>query len=137
MVIKDSNFRKLYETDLFILGYVFEYAYLINKKKNKEVYLGDFYGDPTCGLISENNNWCIVGGETLTIWNEDGNISSIEDNELTWVCKARQTAPFEIELLIDPWSDKGSVWSLNIDTFKKHKLRDFILDDGYSEQVNW
>jgi hypothetical protein len=137
MVIKDSNFHKLFETDLFILGYVFEYAYLIRKGLNKEIYLGNFYGDPTCGLISENNNWCIVGGETLSIWKENGNISSIKDDDFAWVCKARQTAPYEVELLIDPWSEKGSVWRLNIDSLEKHKLKDFHLYDERLEEVNW
>ncbi|MEO7049046.1 MAG: hypothetical protein ABI091_27325, partial [Ferruginibacter sp.] len=56
--IKDTNFRILYETDKWVLGHEFEYAYLISKKDNKEVYMGGFYGDPACGLISENNDWC-------------------------------------------------------------------------------
>jgi hypothetical protein len=137
MIIKDSNFRKLHETDKFILGYVFEYAYLINKKTKKEIYLGDFYGDPTCGLISKDNDWCLVGGETLSIWKEDENISSVKDGEFPWIIKARQTGPHEVELLIDPNSDKGSIWRLNIKTLERHKLRDFMADEGYPEEVNW
>jgi hypothetical protein len=137
MIIKDSNFHKLSETDKFVLGYVFEHAYLINKKTNKEIDLGDLYGDPSCGLISQNNDWCFVGGETLSIWKADGNISRIEDDELHWICKVRQTALYEAELLIDPWSDKGSIWKLNINTFDRHKLKDFKINDGYSEEVYW
>ena len=138
MITKDSNFHKLHETDRFILGYVFEDAYLINKKNAKEIYLGDFYGDPTCGLISEENNWCVAAGERLSIWKEGGNISIIKDDNLYWACQIRQTAPYEVELLIDAsWSDKGSVWSFNINTFERHKLKDLIIDDGNSEEVSW
>lgn len=138
MIINDSNFHQLHETDRFILGYVFEDAYLINKKNAKEIYLGDFYGDPTCGLISEENNWCVAAGERLSIWKEGGNISIIKDDNLYWACQIRQTAPYEVELLIDAsWSDKGSVWSFNINTFERHKLKDLIIDDGNSEEVSW
>jgi hypothetical protein len=138
MITKDSNFHKLHETDRFILAYVFEAAYLIDKKSEKEMYLGDFYGDPTCGLISEDNNWCIVGGATLSIWKVEGNVLTIKDDNLYWACKIRQTAPYEVQLLIDAsWSDKGSVWSFNINTSERHKLKDLIIDDGNLSEVSW
>lgn len=50
--IKDPHFKKLHETNESVVGHVFEYAYLINKKDHKEIYLGSFYGDPKRGLIA-------------------------------------------------------------------------------------
>jgi hypothetical protein len=125
MIIKDAHFHKLHETDKFIVGYVFEYAYLISKKNHKEIYMGDFYGDPTCGLIGADNTWCLVGGATLNLWREGENILEIEDDDLNWIYKIRQTAPHEVELLIDPWSEKAYIWYLNIQTLVRHKIRNY------------
>jgi hypothetical protein len=132
MVLNDSNFHMLHETDKFILGYVFEDAYLINKKNNKEIYIGAFYGDPACGLISKNNDWCLVCGNTITSWKKDGNIYNINDKEIMWVIEARQTSICEVELLVDPWSDGGSIWKLNIDTLEKHKIKKFTIVGEYT-----
>jgi len=37
MITKDSNFKKLYETDKFVVGHVFEYSWLVNKANKKEI----------------------------------------------------------------------------------------------------
>jgi hypothetical protein len=138
MIIEDLNFHRLHETDEFVIGHVFEDAYLINKINTIEIYLGDFYGDPTCGLISSNNDWCLVGGSELSIWMEDGNISRIKDDELYWICKIRQTAPYEVELLIDAWTDETSVWAFNIKTGERRKIKNYKkLNDEYSEHIDW
>ncbi|WP_295801762.1 hypothetical protein [Mucilaginibacter sp.] len=135
--IKNPHFRVLYETDQLILGHEFEYAYLIWKKGSKETNMGDFYGDPSCGLISENNDWCLVGGETLVVWKNDGTVLPVVDDGLRWISELRQTAPYEAELLIDPYSEKGAVWKLNIATLKFEKLRDFRSDYIHSDKFDW
>ena len=135
--IKDSNFRILYETDKLVLGHEFEYAYLISKKDDKEIYMGGFYGDPSCGLISEDNDWCLVASDTSVVWRKDGTILSIEDNDFRWITELRQTAPYEAELLIDPYSEKGAIWKLNIATLKFEKLRDFRSDYNHSDKFDW
>jgi hypothetical protein len=137
MIINDPHFHKLYETEKFTVGYVYEYAYLIRKKRYEEIYMGGFYGDPACGLIDSNNNWCLVGGNMLSIWTESKGMLEIEDEELSWICKVRQKSAYEVEILIDPLSEKGSVWALNIETLQRHKLRDYKINDEYSEQVDW
>jgi len=135
--VKDPHFRVLYETDQLILGHEFEYAYLIWKKGKKEIYMGGFYGDPSCGLISENNDWCLVAGDTSVVWRNDGTILPIEDNDLRWIIQLRQTAPYEAELLIDPYSEKAAVWKLDIKTLKFDRLRDFKIDGEYSDKFDW
>jgi hypothetical protein len=136
MIVHDSHFHILHETDKFILGYVFEDAYLINKKNNKEIYLGAFYGDPACGLISKNNDWCLVCGDTTTTWKKDGNIYNIDDKEIMWVVEVRQTSICEVELLVDPWSEEGAIWKLNIDTLEKHKIKNFTIDGERIGKLN-
>lgn len=137
MVVRDSNFHQLYETPKFIVGHVFEYAYLIRKRIYKVIYMGGFYGDPKCGLIDSNNKWCLVGGNMLTIWTEDNGMFEIEDEELSWICKARQKSAYEVDILIDPWSEKGSIWSLDIITLQKHKVREYRITSEYSEKIEW
>ena len=37
-------------------------------KQNRAVYMGDFYGDPTCALISRDEKYLVVGGNGLLIY---------------------------------------------------------------------
>ena len=137
-IIKDPNFRILHETNELVVGHVFEYAYLFNKKNHKEVYMGGFYGDPTCGLIGENNDWCVVCGDTLNIWDSKRGLLSLDDVNIKWGLKIRQQSRNVVELLIDPWSDKGSIWSINIKTLEKYKIRDYkMINEVYSEDLDW
>jgi hypothetical protein len=119
------------------VGHVYEYAYLIRKKGYKEIYMGDFYGDPRCGLIDSNNNWSLVGGNILTVWTKDKGLIEIEDEELPCICGLRQKSAYEAEILIDPWSKQGSVWVFNIETFHRYKIREHRIDDEYSEEIGW
>jgi hypothetical protein len=138
MIIENPYFRKLDETEEFILGYVFEDAYLFNKRSRDEIYIGDFYGDPTCGLISSDNDWCLVGGATLSIWNAGGSTKIVKDDDLYWVCKIRQIAPNEVKLLIDNWTDMSSIWTLNVKTLERYKLKEYLnLDWEHLEDIDW
>lgn len=100
--------------------------------------MGGFYGDPKCGLIAENNNWCLVGGETLNVWYYDKGLLTVEDEDLMWIVEIRQKSSNEVELLIDPWSDKGSVWMLNIETLERHKIKDYLMaSEEYTDEFDW
>src|SRR6185503_9539861 len=123
MISSDSNFRKLDENHSFLMGHLFEMIYLINKKRKKQICLGGLYGDPACGIVSSNSKWCMVGGSEIIIWKEGGAINFISDKPLNWVQDSRQAGPFEVELLIDPWSDQAAIWYLNIDTLERCKIR--------------
>ncbi|MBP8115677.1 MAG: hypothetical protein KAY50_09990 [Chitinophagaceae bacterium] len=98
----------------------------------------DFYGNPTCGLIDVSNQWAIVAGEHLTIWTKT-KIKKIDIKELQWIHSVRMANSSCIEVLVDPWSEKSAIWSLDPLTFKLSKLCDF--DDyknlEYSEIVIW
>ena len=123
IVSNHSSFRKLDESEKFLLGNLWEMAYLINKKRKRQFCLGGGYGDPTCGIISSNSKWCIVGGSEIIIWKEGGAINSIKDKSLNWVQDLRQTGPFEVEILIDPWSNYAAIWRLNIDSLDRYKIK--------------
>ena len=137
-VSSNSNFKQLDENDTFLLGHLFEMIYLINKKRKKQFCLGGFYGDPSCGIISSNSKWCIVGGSLIVVWKETGSITIIDERPLNWVHDLRETGPFEAEMLIDPWADQAAIWHLNIDTLDRHKLKQLEpLTDGNHDDVEW
>lgn len=124
------DMRILDETEKFFIGHIFEDAYLIEKRNGKEIVHDDFYGDPQCGLISKNNDWAIIAGEHLTIWAR-GKMTKIEDDDMKWICALRTQDQKTVEILVDPWSEKSAVWTLDVATLKFNKLKDF---DDYKEK---
>jgi hypothetical protein len=134
----DKNFIMLAETEELILGHSFEYASLITKATYEKVSLGDFYGEPTCGLISETNDWCVVAGNKLVVWEKSKGIKN-GDDDLCWIHDIRQVGPNTIEILTDPWANNSAVWELDILTGMKRKIRDFTdyKSEAYCDQVIW
>ena len=128
----------LFETDKLRLETEQEYAYLVLKATGECLMEDDFYGNPTCGLIDVDNQWAIVAGEHLTIWTKT-KIKKIDIKELQWIHSVRMANSSCIEVLVDPWSEKSAIWTLDPLTFKLSKLCDF--DDyknlEYSEIVIW
>ena len=135
---QDKNYKILAETDELILGHIFEVAFLTIKATNENVSLGDFDGDPTCGLISRTNDWCVVGGSALLIWTKN-RIFKIQDESLYWVSDIRQTSENRIEVLIDPWAENAAIWEIDIVTKKKNKVKDFTdyKNKEYTDNVVW
>ncbi len=135
----DYNYRVLSETDKFVLGYVYEKIYLTNKQTNNDQYLGDIYGDPSCGIISSDNSFCIVGGtNALILWDKES-IKYIDDGDLYSAFDIRQVNSNEVEILTDPWSENSTIWSFNIETLLKVKIRDFpgYRNKEYTDNVEW
>jgi len=112
------------ETDKYFIGHIYEDAYLIEKRNGEEIFHDDFYGDPTCGLISKTNEWAIIAGEHITIW-KNGRTIKIDNEEIKSVHAVRTRDSQIIEILIDPWTDKGSIWTFDTRNFELKKLKDF------------
>ena len=136
--MQNNNFNKLYESEKYLVGHIFENAYLIEKDTGKTTLIGEFYGEPSCAIISPNNEWCIVGGFTLKIWTED-EVFEIKDDNLYWACKFKQVDINKVEILIDPWADNSSIWELNIQTKEYKKLMDFenYKKQQYTDEIEW
>ncbi|SEP01536.1 hypothetical protein SAMN05192574_1193 [Mucilaginibacter gossypiicola] len=137
MIQSKINLLVLDETEDLLLGYQFESVYLLDKTQNSKLYLGDIYGDPIFGLISEDGYWCLAGGSRCILWKEGIGAIEIEGPNLCWAVKVKQVSDMRVELLIDPWSENGAVWQLDIDTLKKEKIRDYRLDSEYTEDYDW
>ncbi|KGO86681.1 hypothetical protein [Flavobacterium suncheonense] len=133
-----NDYKKLYETEKFVIGHIYENAYLIEKVTKKSIFIGSFYGDPECALISRDNTWGLIGGSSLLllIFKE---LIEIHDVELDWIRGLRQTDNFKVEILTDPFSDNSAIWEFNILTKEKRKIKDFPKYKGkpYSENIEW
>lgn len=124
------DMRILDETDKYFIGHIFEDAYLIEKRNGEEIVHDDFYGDPSCGLISRSNDWAIIAGEHMTIWTK-AKTRKIEDGDLRWIYDLRTSDDKTVEILTDPWSDKSAIWTLDMVTLQFKKISDF---DDYKEK---
>ena len=128
----------LYETDKLILENSYETTWLKEKTTGKVLFEDEFYGDPQCGLIDQENRWAIAAGDHLTIWTPK-KTKRIEDGNLKCAHSIRLKNPDTVEILTDPWSINSSVWEMNIRTFEVQKIRDFNDYRGkeYTEDVIW
>lgn len=135
-LLTDKAFRILAQSSRFLLGNIYEDAFLINKLDGSVIGLGDFYGDPTCAAIAPSQSWVALGGEDrLVVW-YDGKVTEKMLN-----------SPFDmrihdeqcLEILTDPWSQLSAIWQLRIGSFDLIKVRDFpdYIHKEYQENVNW
>lgn len=130
--------RILDETDKYFIGHIFEYAYLIEKRNGQEIVHDDFYGDPSCGLISKNNAWAIIAGEHLTIWRK-GKTTKIGNEDLRWIYALRTKDDKTVEILIDPWTEKSAIWALEVATLQYKKVKDFedYKEKERTDEIDW
>ncbi|MBL0743199.1 hypothetical protein [Chryseolinea lacunae] len=133
-----SDLNVLDETDRYLLGHYFEDAYIIDKQSGDDIFHDDFYGDPTCGLISRNNDWAVIAGEHITVW-KNGKGVIVNQAELRWVHSLRTKDQRIIEILIDPWADHSAIWTLDITNMKFQKVRDFndYKDENVTDNLTW
>lgn len=128
--------NSLDETDSYALIHKYEEVILFDKDINKDVFVFSMYGDPSCGLIGLNNEWVLVGGESLILW-KDGVQKSIQN--LKWIFEIRQVEDYKVMILTDPWDKSAAIWILDIQSESLSKLRDFpdYSEKPYSEKVKW
>ncbi len=116
----------LHETEKFKIENEFENTFLVDKRNGEILLEDDFYGNPTCALIDEENNWAVIGGEHLTIWNSK-KWKRIEHVKLKWIHDLRMESPNTVKILVDPWSESSSIWEIDTKTFKFIKVKDLVV----------
>ena len=123
------------ETTTLSLVSLYESGYLLHIDTQKVTSLGPFYGNPTCGLISHDSQWVVMGGAHLIVWRQ-GVLTEIPTKEIFAV---RQTDTEKVHILTDPWDPACAVWELNISTLVLQKIRPFTdyLGRAYTETVIW
>lgn len=137
-VIEKADFRVIMETSKYILGHLWEQAYLYDKVNMQETLLCEFYGVCDAGVINEIDEWCVVGGDVIAVWKK-GEISIIDKRELAWVNDMRIKDNNTVEILIDPWSEYASIWELSINNLYFRKISDFCKYKHlpYTVNVEW
>lgn len=113
----------LAESKKYIIFNEYESVILKFKKNNKLVQIGDFYGEPQAAAISENEEFCVIGGCGVIVyylkepfeeyeynkfspqWKEWGRI---KENEI-WIdnLKCNNNKTIEIE------TENGDVYSIS------------------------
>lgn len=137
-MMNNTDYIKIHETEKFVVGHVFEKAYLTDISTGQTILIGEFYGNPSCGLISNDNKWCLVGGSALRLWTEN-EVYEVKDDNLYWACKLKQTDTNKVEILIDPWADNSSIWEFDVETKESRKIKDFnnYKDKEYTDDIEW
>jgi hypothetical protein len=138
----NPNFKTFFENDQLVLGHEFEQAYIFDKTSQETWQIFEFDNDPTCGVIGENNDWCLVGGQVLVLWTK--NLLEIIDH-VEQIYELRLLAKNKAHILTDPWSGKSAIWELEIENnktdlqYKLKKLKDFddYFNKPYTENVFW
>lgn len=134
----DQDLIKYAESETLILVSVYENGYLLHKDLESVTYIGCFYCDVTCGLISEDGQWVVMGGDhLLCIWDQ-GVLSEIE---MRGVFDIRQTGVETIHILIDPWYNNPdtAIWEFNIKTRETKMIRPFTPFKGFNGliKITW
>jgi len=128
----------LYETDKLKIEFEYELACLIEKSSGEILLEDDFYGDPNCGIIDSENNWAIIAGIHLIFWKPEETKKYLNES-FGSVHSLRMKNEKTVEILTDPWSDKPSIWELNIENSELKKTADFTKykNKEYTEFVEW
>jgi hypothetical protein len=142
-----KGFNTLAESQHYILGHVYEYGSIIDKRAGKEFYIGDSYGDPNFGLIDRNENWALLFGHSSYLWASKETILLNQKFPLSislfeWPYDARQISDFEVEILSDPWSDNAAVFKFDIKAGNIIKAREFKkveipYDHSNKQKILW
>lgn len=124
-----NAYFNLGEADKYIMGKqlrivsISENAYLLHLETRDVTYLNWFYGDPTCGLISENEDWAVMAGHfELTVWyvgeHDEAELTTIDIDP---VFDMRQKDEVTVELLVGISYLDAAVWELDITTMQLRK----------------
>jgi hypothetical protein len=120
----------LFRSENYIITHEWEIAYLIRLRDNFKIMIGEFYGDPSCAFIPDNEKYCIIGGNGFIIYylNEpfisyDNDMKTDQwveffrekDNEL-WIDSIYNgDSVNEVKIIVDPYDKiKGGIYVFDI-----------------------
>jgi hypothetical protein len=133
----------LAESPRYVLGHEYERVYVLEKDTGTYRELGAHYGDPECGIIDPQERWFLAGGEGLTFYTQqDGVVELLRggtEADTYFVSSMRLEAEGTVRLLVDPWSDKASVWRFFPEGHRLEKLHDGpdLTREPWREKVDY
>lgn len=130
--------RTIFENTLYRLYHIYEDVYISDKLNGRVDFVISCYGDPSAGIIDKHNRWCIIGGESLILYDMSKKTPICVDG-LKWIYALRQTEKDVVQILTDPWSQDSAIWALDTITIRVSKVRGFnnYQNCEYTEFVKW
>lgn len=128
----------LFETNKLKIEYTFESTLLVDKETGKILIEEDFYGDPTCGYINDQNNIALLCGTHLVLW-VNGEVSTIQNEEFKNIHQIKYLGLGEFLILTDPWDEKSAIWKLNCYDVKLEKVAPFtkLFGKPFQNEIEW
>ena len=115
----------------FIITHECETAYLIRLKDNHKIMVGEFYGDPSCAFISEDEKYCIIGGYGFILYYIHEPFIPYDNNKKTdqwsefyrdkynelWIDSIYNGDDVnEVKIIVDPYDKiKGGIYIFDIE----------------------
>jgi hypothetical protein len=109
----------------------FETATLEGPGITQQLIVGDFYGDVACGCIDSNEKWCVVGGDSIVIYQiaapfrNYGSIKKTDQWQELWRYETGwdpeivyQIDSSIIRVVIDVFSSQQGVYDVNVETLE-------------------
>ena len=121
-VLNSPDFFVIDQTPEYTLGAIWEQVYLIDKKRNLDIFLAEFDGVTDLGLIDKNNRWSIAAYDKVVVW-KDNKISVIDKIELKNVEEVTLVADNVVMLGVDTLNlnMNKAEWLLDISTMELTK----------------
>ncbi len=136
--MKNPSRKIIDENDKLRIEHEWESTYLINKLDGDILWEDDFYGEPTCALIDQDNIWAIVAGIHLVLWKPNFQ-KTFYSEQFKWIHSIRLKNNQIVEILTDPWNEISAIWELDIIKEELIKISDFkkYLGKEYIETIDW
>lgn len=136
--------RILAQSNKYLISHEYETVCLKFIGKDREIIIGDFYGDPETGFISNDESYCVIGGCGLIVYFLKEPFIEFEYNkkckqwieffrnkeDIWWISGAKEGLSSEwIKFKVDPNDDKvrAGNYELNVYTLELKKL-DYSLE---------
>lgn len=135
-LLEDPSFVILDQTDKLIIGHLHENAYLYQVEAKHPILLHYFMGNPTSGIISQDNTWAMVAGEDgFFLWTPE----HPRFHSLSYVHDLRQINTTQCYILTDPWSPESAIYLYDIPTMILKKITPFTtyIEQPYTDDVIW
>jgi hypothetical protein len=122
--------RELTRSQNYVVQHEYEDAFLV-LPDGRRVAVGSFYGDPTCALIDQTEQWCVIAGCELVVYflREPFSPVDIFPSEQyawvyptwaapPWVVSMSQPSPGVVRFSLDPAGSRPGVYELRFPTLE-------------------
>lgn len=105
----------------------------------KSIFADEHYGDAKKAIIGPGEDWCVIGGEGISVWKKDMGLIHMMRSPIMFIHDLKMDDQNKVKILVDPWSTHASVWILDVERMDLTKLKDgpSLTDQPYSEHLDF